>query len=158
VCARWVPQSLPRKTKRKANSSKLLVGETLFHIVSACIKTLKNSGSVSNEFHLTRIHRNLAWAFQCKSTHKFEDSVNHHKIWLDYLTPLILHPQSNTLRFWIVWSPEECSLWYEGSWFCDLCSENLSMWVEWGIVLLSQGSRSRWRLEKESIESNQHSS
>jgi hypothetical protein len=57
--------------------------------------------------------RNLASAWQCKTTHKSEDSGSHQKIWLDSVTPSILQPWSSSLKFPPIQRPEESSMWYK---------------------------------------------
>jgi len=80
-------------------------------------------------------NRNLASAWQCKTTHKSEDSGSHHKIWLDSVIPSILQPWSSSLKFPPIERPEECSTWYEvWDWWCDSRSQNLATWAGQGMA------------------------
>jgi hypothetical protein len=80
---------------------------------------------------------NLASAWKCKATHKFEDSGTHQKILLDSVTPSTLQPRSSTLRFPPIWSREGCNLPYKvwDWWWCDLYSGNFTIWAGQGMVL-----------------------
>ena len=53
--------------------------------------------------------------------------------------PIHLTAPSSMLRFQLIWSPEECHLWYKvwDSWWCVSHTENLAMWAEKGMELTS---------------------
>jgi hypothetical protein len=77
---------------------------------------------------LQESNRNLASAWQCKASHKFYDSGNHHTFGLDSVSPLILNPWSSTLRFPPTWNPEGCNLWHKvWNWWYNSNSENLAV-------------------------------
>ena len=58
-------------------------------------------------------NRNLASAWQCKASHKFQGLEVHHKIVLESVNSSTLQPQSGTVRFPPVWRLEACGPWYE---------------------------------------------
>lgn len=91
----------------------------------------RRQGAFHMGLALKEFSSNLAWAWQCKDEHKFEDwgtimvfgwTVLPHPLYSPHLAPP---------RFAPIWSPERCNPWYEvwDRWLYDLCSENLVPWA-----------------------------
>jgi hypothetical protein len=80
------------------------------------IRTLKELGQCFKWVQPHESVRNLASAWQCKATHKFEEPASHQKIWLDSVIPSTLQTQSSTLIFPPIWRSEgwcylQCKVW-----------------------------------------------
>jgi hypothetical protein len=113
-----------------------------------------NSERVTSEISLTRIQQKFCFSMTIQG---------HTEVWGEAVTkfgqcyPSILQPQSVTLSYPPVWSPEGCSLHYKvwGWWHWDSHSKDFTTWTGQGVVvtrhmhtcsLLAQGRTSGQRL------------
>jgi hypothetical protein len=74
----------------------------------------QSSGSVSNEFGITRIQQKSCFSMMLQGRIQvWQLGKPHYKIWLDSVNPSTLHPRSSNFWFPPIWSPDGCNPWYK---------------------------------------------